>query len=289
MKLNVFIIFFFLLQFTPTMGKGTESSIDTMSCETAISHMFNAIQSLNSARFKLVSTERIDNELHVSSAIGIIQYSPRKLFFRSFDNDDELAFEIIYIEGENNNNALISPNGFPYFNLNLNPLGSTIRNNRHLSILDAGGVYLVDMIKIGMELYAETGTLSERLKITKISDTHTKLIINNTDYRFTTYKIQKGETIRDICYKLGVPEYKILEINESVSDFDDIREGQVITVPTVYATKFELIIRNDDYIPTLVKIYDDKGLFATYEYKFFETNATVNEQTFSRDNPAYTF
>ena len=288
-KANVLIAFFFLLQFTPSMAKGTGSAIDTMSCETAISYMFEAIQSLNTARFKLVSSERINDEMHISSALGIIQYSPRKLFFKSFDDHNELAYEILYVEGENNNNALISPNGFPYFNLNLNPLGSIIRNNRHLSILDAGGLYLVDMIKIGLQLFAETGTLNKRLEIMKISETETKLIINNTDYDFTTYQVQKGETIRDICYKLGVPEYKILELNKSISDYDDLYQGQVITVPTLYATKFELIIRNDDYIPTVVKIYDDKGLFARYEYLFFETNATVSQQTFSRDNPAYTF
>lgn len=289
MKLNTIIVLFLFLQFSPILGKGTESSIDTMSCEDAISHMFNAIQSLNTARFKLISTERIDNEMLVSSAIGVIQYAPRRLFFRSFDNHNELTFEVIYIDGENNNNALISPNGFPFFNLNLDPLGSTIRNNRHLSILDAGGIYLVDMIKIGMKLYEESGTLSDRLKITKFSETETKLIINNTDYKFTSYQVKKGETIRDICYKLGVPEYKILELNQSVSSFNDIHEGEIITVPTVYATKFEVIIRNSDYIPTEVRIYDDKGLFSTYQYEYFETNPEVDIQTFNKDNPAYTF
>ena len=151
-KLSVLLAFFLLFQTSNILGKGVETSIDTMSCEMAISRMFNAIQSLNYARFKLISTERIKNEMQVSSAIGLIQYSPRKLFFRSFDDHNEMAYEIMYIEGQNNNNALISPNGFPFFNLNLDPLGSTIRNNRHLSILDAGGVYLVDMIKIGMDL-----------------------------------------------------------------------------------------------------------------------------------------
>ena len=115
------------------------------------------------------------------------------------------------------------------------------------------------------------------------------MVINNDDYRFTTYQVLEGETIRDICYKLGVPEYKILELNESVSNFDDIHEGQTIQVPTVYATTFELTIRNDDFIPTIVKIYDDKGLFAIYEYVFFETNPIINSQAFNKDNPAYTF
>lgn len=270
-------------------AQNSEQSIDMMSCENAILHMFDAINALKTAKFKLISTERINNEMLVSSAFGTIQYHPKKLFFRSFDNKGELTYEVIYIEGKNNNNALISPNGFPYFNINLNPLGSTIRSNRHLSILDAGGVYLVDMIKIGMNQYSKQGNLTERLNISKLSDTETKVVINNSDYSFISYTIQKNESIRDICYKLGVPEYKIMELNESVSNFDDIHEGQVIKVPTVYATKFELIIRNDDFIPTLVKIYDEKGLFATYQYVFFETDPEVGPLTFNKDNPAYTF
>ena len=289
MKLSTLAAIVFLILSQPTLAQEQKSLSDTMSCEAAIFKMFNSIQSLHTARFKLISTERINNEMQVSSALGIIQYSPRKLFFRSFDDQNELAYEILYVEGENNNNAIISPNGFPFFNLNLNPLGSTIRNKRHLSILDAGGVYLVDMIKIGMKLYAESGTLDDRLEIKKISNSETKLIINNPDYAFTKYQVKEGETIRDICYKLGVPEYKILELNESVSSFDDIHKGEFIIVPNVYATKFELIIRNNDFIPTIVKIYDDQGLFATYEYEYFEKNPEITSQTFSKDNPAYTF
>ncbi len=287
-RFGILLVFFFGVVFSLSAQKQVES-VANMSCENAILHMFTAIESLKTAKFELISTERNHDKMLVSTAFGTIQYHPKKLFFRSFDDKGSLTYEVMYIEGENHNNALVSPNGFPYFNLNLNPLGSTIRNNRHLSILDAGGVYLVDMIKIGMQQYAKKGNLSDRLTITKLSDTETKLIINNNDYGFTSYTIQKGESMRDICYKLGVPEFKIVELNESVSDFDDIHEGQIIKVPTVYASKFELIIRNNDFIPTVVKIYDEKGLFASYEYVYFEKNPTVNSQTFNKDNPAYTF
>lgn len=289
MKFKVFLLLMVIGNSWNLSAQSLQHPIDTMSCETALYKMFDALESLKTAKFKLISTERIDGEMQVSTALGTIQYSPRKLFFRSFDEQNELSYEILYIEGENNGNATISPNGFPYFNINLDPLGSTIRNNRHLCILDAGGVYLVDMIRIGMEKYSQIGNLNERLEIASLSDTETLVTITNKDYAFTKYIIQKDETIRDICYKLGVPEYKILELNESVSNMGDIHEGEEIIVPTVYATKFELIIRKDDFIPTIVKIYDDKGLFATYEYVYFEKNPSISAQIFSKDNPAYTF
>jgi outer membrane lipoprotein-sorting protein len=289
MKLKIFLTLLVIGTSWNLSAQRLQYPIDTMNCQSVLYKMFDAIESLKTAKFKLISTERIDNEMQVSSALGTIQYNPRKLFFRSFDEQDELSYEILYIEGENNDNATISPNGFPYFNINLDPLGSTIRNNRHLCILDAGGVYLVDMIRIGMEKYSQIGNLNDRLEISSLSDTETLVTIKNMDYDFTKYTVLKDETIRDICYKLGVPEYKILELNESVSNMSDIHEGQEIIVPTVYATKFELILRKNDFIPTIVKIYDDKGLFATYEYVYFEKNPSITAQTFSKDNPAYTF
>jgi outer membrane lipoprotein-sorting protein len=289
MKFKLVVIIVFLASMTNIQAQSFSNNIDSMSCHTAILKMFSAIDDLNTAKFKLVSIERVENEMLTSSAVGVIQYEPKKLFFRSFDEKNELLFEIMYIDGQNNNNALVSPNGFPFFNLNLNPLGSTIRNNRHLTILDAGGVYLVDMIRLGLVTYSKKGDINNRLQIAKISETETKLTISNSDYDFTTYTVKEAESMRDICYKLAVPEYKIIELNESVSNFDDLDAGQQIIVPTVYATKFEVIIRNDDFIPTKVKIYDEQGLFASYEYLFFETNPIINSQTFNKDNPAYTF
>jgi hypothetical protein len=237
----------------------------------------------------MISHERIEGEMVRSHAMVIIQYEPRKVFLRGFNVDDELANEVLYIENTNDNNALISPNGFPYFNLNLDPLGSLMRKNRHLTILEAGGRYLVDMLKMGMVQYKKRGNFDERFQIELLSDGTTKLIVNNEDYAFEEYTVLKGETVRDICNKKGLPEYKIVELNEDLEDFNDCKEGQVITIPNLYAKRFELEIRNNDFVPVHVKIFDDKGLFAEYEYIYFNSVPNINANTFNKENPAYTF
>jgi hypothetical protein len=283
----LFVVFIFL--FAGLKPIHSQNLIDSISCQTALQSMLASIEALNTAKFKLISIERVDGEMLTSSATGVVQYVPRKLFYRSFDAEDELMFEILYLQDENNNNALISPNGFPYINLNLDPLGSTIRKNKHLTILDAGGLFLVDMIKLGMTKYSNKIGDFNRFSMTKETETTTKLVIDNLDYAFTTYTVKEEDTFRSICLQLGVPEYKIIELNEDIDSYADLEEGQTIKIPSLYARKFEVIIRNQDYIPLVVRIFDDQGLFSEYYYEYFESNPTVNNQTFNRNNPAYTF
>ena len=283
-----FLIIFLILVIglNPVQSQGLN---DTISCQTALQYMLSSIESLNSAKFKLISTERIDGEMLTSSATGVVQYTPRKLFYRSYDAEDELMFEILYLQNENNNNALISPNGFPYINLNLDPLGSTIRKNKHLTILDAGGLFLVDMIKIGMNKYSEKIGEYNRFIMVKETETTTKLTIDNLDYSFTSYTVKEEDSFRSICLQLGVPEYKIIELNEGIDSYADLEEGQILKIPSLYARKFEVIIRNQDFIPLVVRIFDDKGLFSEYYYEYFDSNPVIDTQTFNRNNPAYTF
>ncbi len=285
-KSFLILILFLLTGIKPVQSQKLN---DTISCQSALQFMLNAIESLKAAKFKLISKERIGDKMLMSSATGIIQYAPRKLFYRSFDAKNELLFEILYLKGTNNDNALISPNGFPYINVNLDPLGSTIRKNKHLTILDAGGLFLVDMIKFGMNKYSEKIGGHNRFNMSQETEGSTKLVIDNSDYAFTTYTVKPEDTFRSICFKLGVPEYKIIELNEAISTYADLEEGQVIKIPSLYARKFEVIIRNEDFIPLVVRIFDDKGLFSEYFYEYFYPNPIIDNQTFNRDNPAYTF
>ena len=280
------IILFLSIGIKPVHSQGMN---DSVSCKSALKHMLSSIESLKSARFKLISTERIDGEMLTSSASGIVQYAPRKLFYRSYDAQDELMFEILFIQDENNNNALISPNGFPYINLNLDPLGSTIRKNKHLTILDAGGLFLVDMIKLGMAKYSDNIGVLNRFTLVKETESTTKLTIDNVDYSYTTYPVKKEDTFRSICLKQGVPEYKIIELNDEIDSYSDLEEGQILKIPSLYARKFEVIIRNQDFIPLVVRIFDDQGLFSEYFYEYFDSNPVIDTETFNRYNPAYTF
>ena len=262
---------------------------DSITCQKALNNMFDSIYHLEHVKFEMVSYERIEGVLQKNSAMAYVQYEPKKIFLRGFRQNGELANEILYIEGQNNNKTLISPNGFPYINLNLDPLGSTMRHNRHLTILDAGGRYLVDMLKLGLKQYKESGDSTNRFYITREGPGLLKLVVSNPDYEFKPYSVLQNEQIREIAFKLGIPGYKLIEINKEVDDFEDLSEGQVILIPNFYAKKFELIIREKDFVPMHINIFDDLGLYSSYDYIYFDTHPIINNQTFNSDNPAYTF
>jgi hypothetical protein len=114
--------------------------------------------------------------------------------------------------------------------------------------------------------------------------------IINADYTLVTYSVKKAQTIREMANSLGVPEYKIIELNEDISDFDDeVVKGQVVMVPNLYAQKVELILRSADLIPMQVRIFDEKGLYSEYIYTIFDTHPVISNVTFNKENPAYTF
>lgn len=290
MNQSKFIVFLFasLLGFLPKV-EAQNNIILTTNPIKVLEQVIDSVYSVKAVRFEMLSKERIEGELIPSHAVGVIQFEPRKIFLRGFGEDGELLNEVLYIQGENNNNALISPNGFPFINISLDPEGATMRKNRHFTIFEAGGRYLVDMMKLGLEQYKSRANIGERFSISKIDSESFKLTITNKDFTTTRYQVLEGETIRTIARKIGVAEYQIVELNEEVSDFDDIEEGQELIVTNLYAQRVELIIRASDYIPMEVRIFDDKGLFAEYVYTYFDTNPSLNSNTFNSDNPAYTF
>lgn len=265
-------------------SKNNESAIQLLEA------MFDSVYGVDQARFEMFSRERINDELIKSHAAGVINFEPRKVFLRGFDEEGVLLNEVLYLKGQNNDNALISPNGFPYININLDPLGATMRRNRHFTILEAGGRYLVDMLVIGMEQYKLKGNVASRFQLIEMSKAEWKVVIFNADYKLIDYTVKKDQSIRELSNALGIPEYKIIELNDEVTGFDDeLEKEQVILIPNLYAQKVEIILRTSDLIPIQVRIFDEKGLYSEYIYTVFDTHPVITKETFNSSNPAYTF
>jgi len=277
-----------VLMISLTMNAWSQSTTSG-DCQRVLEQMFDSVYALKYTQFEMLAQERIAGEMKKSHSLGIIQYQPRKIFIRGFDEENTLLNEILFVQGQNGNKALISPNGFPYFNLNLDPLGSTMRNNHHLTILEAGGRYLVDMLRLGLHDYlSKEDHINDRFKVFYENKDEIKVVLDNRDYGIIEYEVIKSQTVREFCFSRGIPEYKLIELND-VGISDGLETGQKLKIPNMYAKKFELIIRESDYVPLQVRIFDDLGLFAEYKYLEFNTNPQIDDLTFSSDNPAYTF
>jgi outer membrane lipoprotein-sorting protein len=81
----------------------------------------------------------------------------------------------------------------------------------------------------------------------------------------------------------------IMQINQGIDSYDDIKAGQQIKVPNAYARKTVLYIDKETYLPIVQKMYDEKSLFAHYEFHNLQLNPAIRAEEFSRTYKEYNF
>ena len=64
---------------------------------------------------------------------------------------------------------------------------------------------------------------------------------------------------------------------------------QSIQIPNCYAKYFDLQIISDDIILKSIQVYDDKGLFESFEFSNIKLNVSFHPDEFARDFPEYEF
>ena len=264
------------------------------SARLALNGMCTTFLNLKAIQVKQLTVERVNETMQKSLAEAKVQFEPkRKIYIRAVDDEGEVASEVLYVEGENENEALVNPVSFPYINLDLDPNGNIMRKNRHHTIFEAGGKYLAQVIKESVDKAIEVGEFKKRFfykgQVEHKGYTCHHVEIYNADYALDNYTVKPSEDVVDIARKLMVPEYKILEANEDLDHYDDVSEGDQITVPRFYGKRIVLYIDTHTFIPWYQRIEDEKGVFAEYFMKACYLNPEFTEETFSPENEAYGF
>lgn len=250
-----------------------------------IDNLFEAIDNVKTMRFSLQCNERIKGRMqHYESKVKL-QVSPRKLYLSL------KGPEVLWIQGANNGNALVNPGAFPYMNLNLDPYGSLMRKDQHHTIHEMGFQYLADILRDGIKrsgdkfdkyfVMAGEEKLNGRMCY--------KLTISFPDFAWVPYIVKKGENLTSIARKLRVSEYMVLMNNSKVSWYNDVKEGQIIRVPNAYGKLTILLIDKEHFLPVSNKVFDDLGLFETYEYQDLKVNPQIPAEEFSKDYKDYNF
>lgn len=249
-----------------------------------ITKMLDAIRSIRTLKYNLKCSERINGKMLQTESQVKLQVSPRKVYLYL------KGPEVLWIEGQNNGNALVNPNSFPYVNLNLDPNGSLMRKDQHHTIHEMGFAYLGDVLesvvtKVGDKFDKYFSYSGEDKFLNRPCH---KILITNHDFTYVSYKVKKGENLITIARKLKVSEYMILEKNK-LTDYYAVKEGQQILVPNGYAKMVMLTIDKQTYLPIAIKTFDDKGLFESYEYHNLQLNVKIADQEFSKDFKDYKF
>jgi outer membrane lipoprotein-sorting protein len=279
---RLFLLGLFVLFFSGRTAPGPAAEdVDT---RQLVQKMISSIKDIRTLRYNLKCSERINGKMVQTESQVKLQAKPRKVYLYL------KGPEVLWIEGQNNGQALVNPNSFPYVNLNLDPYGSIMRKDQHHTIHEMGFAYLGDILetvvtKVGDDFnkyfdYSGEDKFQNR-------PCH-KVLINNHDFTYVNYTVKKGENLVTIARKLKVSEYMILEKNK-LSDYHSVKEGQEILVPNSYAKLVMLSIDKQNNLPVSIKTFDDKGLFESYEYHNLQVNVKIPDEEFSKSFKDYKF
>lgn len=256
-----------------------------MTNDELLRNVFSAIDNLKTIRYNLQCNERIKGRMQHTESKVKLQVIPRKLYLYI------KGIEVLWCEGTNNGNALVNPGSFPYINLNLDPNGSLMRKDQHHTINEMGYHYLEDIIKDGLR---KVGDKIDKNFILLGEEKYNgracyKLSITFPDFTWNSYTVKKDETLITIARKLHVSEYMILENNSKLDWYNDVKEGDVIKVPSSYSKLTLLLIDKEYMLPVSNKVFDDKGLFETYEYYDMQVNKPFDQKEFTKNFEGYNF
>ncbi len=241
---------------------------------------------IKTLRYDLQRNERLKGTMTYTESRVKLQLSPRKLYISLTTGQ-----EVLWVQGANNGNALVNPGSFPYMNLNLDPMGSLMRKGQHHTINELGMEYLADILRDGMkhsgEKLAKQFVVLGEEKYT--GHTCYKISIAFPDFAWLPYTIKKGENILSVAGRLHISEYMILENNPKATWYTDVKEGQIIQVPNAYAKLILLMVDKESMLPISEKIFDDKGLFESYEYLNLQVNSAMAPEEFTKGFKGYHF
>lgn len=278
--LYLVIIFLFLTSFQVNEQEKTKRIIEKM---------FQSIDQIRSLQFRLKKKERVNGEILSGEQEVKFIRNPKKIYTKIIAPNE--GAEVLFIEGKNNNHAYINPNAFPFITLSLDPYGSIMRKNNHHTVHEVGFDYINSIVKFianksgenfGKYFIYDGDTIFNNRKCHKI-------LIDYLPFKYVNYTVKKGENLADIAYKLFISDYMIMNINEDIDDYNDVEEGQVIKVPNAYARKTYLYIDQENYLPLIQIMYDEKGLFSKYEFHNLVLNPVIPPEEFTKDFEDYNF
>jgi outer membrane lipoprotein-sorting protein len=81
----------------------------------------------------------------------------------------------------------------------------------------------------------------------------------------------------------------VLENNPKLSSYNDVKAGDVIKIPNAYAKLTLLLIDKEYLLPVNNKVFDDKGLYETYEYYDLQVNSPIAPEEFTKNYKGYHF
>lgn len=258
---------------------------EKLTTEQLISRLSTAIENLKTLRCNVRAQERIEGSYQQARTTMKMAFKPYKVYLRN-----QKGIEVLWVTGQNGGDAWVYPNSFPYVTLSLDPQGSVMRKNQHHSALDAGYGTIAEMLHGSSQRldrsfektfrYAGDTAIAGRPAYVLRSD--------YPQFRYVSYKTTKPETVAAISDKFGCGEYRILERND-LSAGATVPAGRTLQVPNAYGRRTIMCIDQKMFLPLVVQVNDDKGLFEKFEFSDVIPNQPIPAAEFTKDFKGYKF
>ncbi|MFN3404983.1 MAG: DUF1571 domain-containing protein [Cytophagaceae bacterium] len=279
-KLQLVFICSFLLISTHGFSQ-SELTVDEIS-----EKMVNSISHITTLKYGFKSTERI-GKTYVKS-YQEVKYAKNPLRFYLYSHFQDKGAEVLFNPIYSKDKVYVNPNGFPYYSLYLDPLGSILRKGKHHTLYELGFDYFAGLLfnlKQKSEAYKNikcTGTVNWN------NTTCYKMELQVTDYKILVYTVNEGETLTSIAEKFFVNDYRIMELN-NLASYTSIKAGQKIKVPNHYCKYFIVYVDKKTFLPVMQEMHDEEGMYERYEFIDVKMNEKLEDKEFDKGNPAYKF
>lgn len=255
----------------------------SITTEQLTARMISAINGLQYLRCNVKAQERIGNSIKVARSQMKLGFRPLKVYIKN-----DRGVEVLYVAGQNDGDAWVYPAAFPYVTLSLDPEGSLMRKGQHHSVVQAGYGTITDLLRTNGTRIDNGFTRAFRYAGDSLVQGHPHHVLraDYPQFRYLNYKIGRGETIRSIAEKYGCGPFRIMEKNDLSIDAT-LTPGKTILVPNAYGRKVTLCVDPKTYLPNVVVVLDDKGLYESFEFTQVTPNQPIPTAEFSKDFKAY--
>jgi hypothetical protein len=248
--------------------------------------MYDSIKAIRTLRMKISALERIEKRFFSANSEIKLQAHPRKVYFIN----PSKKLEILYDSEIAENKAYVKPHVFPYITMSLDPRGNLMRRNQHYTIHELGFDFIGRSVLLTLNKDKDgIGNFQYLGSRVKNGYTCNLLEYENKAYGYTDYTVGERETASSIAYKLCVHDYLFRYANDLLNDFGYLRRGSKVRVPTLYCRKAVIYLDEKSCLPVSISLYDDIGLFESYEFAAIQINHQLAPDDFSIKNKSYHF
>lgn len=247
---------------------------EAVDCDWVFDFMYGKWATVKNLQYSSNKIERHGEEVITDGFDFTVQRSPFKVAGRMV----EKGHYILYDKAANPNQAHYISNGFPFTNLTLDIQGKMFRGMNHYTISDAGCEFIFGIIRKQYELMPESFWCE---KIVRNGKEEYAIQASTDDWHYRDYAALDGETVNEIADKLNVSAYLIIENNPGLTSYVQDCSGLVLKVPSHYGKQVKLHIDAQHGLPTLIEVYDEKGLVGRYEYRNYKINVRLPDDYFT--------